>query len=254
MFLFTKLSANQRSVTRTLGKLATGDAINRASDGPAGLIASEDFAAALSANQARIASLGRAESVMNIRDGALGSQLDNIADLDGLVVQAGNEGGLAGAQRRAITTQVGGVLSGIERVLPATGIDIMRDVTTQMRVGADEATGEAIYETVSLSDLSRVIGTDPEAAGRLVDGARDAVLQERARVGADQRAAEHERRALEEEQINTAAVYSRTRDADYAKESSALIRSQILGRASIYTILAARVSDSTLMRLLDVRA
>ena len=246
------IAFNQQQALRTLERLATGSQINRASDNPAGLIASESFAARLSANQAQITSIERNEAFLNIRDGALGAQLENLGDLDGLVVQAANEGGLTGSELGAITTQVNGALNGIGRVLPATGIDIMNDVTTQMEVGTDEATGDPIYEEVSLSDLSRVIEQDPEAAQRLVDGAREAVLAERARVGADQRAAEAERRVLEEEQINVAQAYSTIRDADYARESSALVRNQILGEASIAAELASRTSSAAVLRLLDL--
>jgi flagellin len=248
------IGTNNQSAMRTLERMATGFAINRGADDPAGLIASENFAAQLSANQARITTIERNEAFMNIRDGALGAQLDNIGDLDGLAVQAANTGGSSASEIGAITTQVDGVLNGIERVLPATGIDIMRDVTTQMQVGTDETTGDPIYEDVSLSDLSRVMEQDPEAAQRLIDGARDAVLEERAQVGADQRAAAAERRVLEEEQINIARANSSIRDADYARESSNLVRDQILGQASIAAELASRSSSAAVLRLLDIRA
>jgi len=248
------IATNQHQIGRTFERLSTGRAINRGSDGPAALIASENFVARLSQNQAEIKAIMRNESFMNIRDGALGAQLDNISDLDGLVVGAANTAGLTGSEFGAITTQVSGVLNGIERVLPATGIDIMRDVTTQMQVGTDEGTGDPIYEEVSLSDLSRVIEQDPEAAQRLVDGARDAVLQERAQVGADQRAAESERRVLEEEQINVARANSTIRDTDYARESSNLVRNQILGQASIAAELASRTSAKAVLKLLDINA
>lgn len=248
------IGVNNQSAMRTLERLSTGYAINRGADDPAGLIASENFQARLSANQAQITSIERNEAFMNIRDGALGAQLDNIGDLDGLVVQAANEGGTTGSETGAVSTQVDGIISGIERVLPATGIDIMRDVTTQMQVGTDEVSGDPIYEEVSMSDLSRVMEQDPEAAQRLVDGARDAVLQERAQIGADQRAAEAERRVLEEEQINIAQANSSIRDAEYARESSNLVRDQILGEASIAAELASRASSAAVLRLLDLQA
>lgn len=248
------IANNQQQISATFERLATGRAINRGSDGPAELIASESFASRLSQNQAEIKAIVRNESTLNIRDGALGAQLDNIGDLDGLVIEAANTAGLSGSAIGAISTQVSGVLSGIERVLPATGIDVMRDVTTQMQVGTDEGTGDPIYEEVSLSDLSRVMEQDPEAAQRLVDGARDAVLMERAQVGADQRAAQAERRVLEEEQINIARANSSIRDADYARESSNLVRDQILGKASIAAELASRSSAQAVLQLLDIRA
>jgi flagellin len=239
---------------QALERMATGNAINRGADGPAALIASENFAARLSSNQAEINSIARNEAFLNVRSGTLGAQLDNLSDLDALSIQAANTAGNTAAEIGAITTQANGALSAIERVLPATGIDIMRDVTTQMQVGTDETTGDPIYEEVSLADLSRALEQDPQAAQGLVDGARDAVLQEQAQIGADQRAAEAERRVLEEEQINLARAYSSIRDADYARESSSLVRSQILGQASIAAELASRASDQAILRLLDLQA
>lgn len=251
---FTRpIATNRQAEFRALERLATGSAINRGADDPAGLIASENFRARLSANRAEVKAIERNEASMNIRDGALGAQLDNIADLDGLVVQAANAGGSTSSESQAIATQASGVLRGIERVLPATGIDIMSDVTTQMRVGTDESSGDPIYEQVSLRDLSRVIEQDPQAAQRLVDSAREAVLQERAQVGADQRAAESERRVLEEEQINLARANSTIRDADMARERSNQVRAQILDQSSIAAELAARDASASVLRLLDLR-
>ena len=235
----------------TLERLATGNAINRASDNPAGLIASENYASRLNVIQTKITSLERTGSVLNMQDGRLGATLDNISDLDGLVVQGANPGALGSEELGAIQTQIGGILTGISRTASAAGVDVMNSVTTEMVVGTDETTGDPITETVSLSDLSRVLETDPEAAQRLVDGARDVVVQAQAEVGIEARAAESERRVLEEEQINVARAYSQTRDADYAKESSSLIRSQILGQASVYTMLAARQSAESVLGLLS---
>jgi len=254
MSLNSALARNQTRTAGVLEQMATGSAINRGADDPAGLIASENLRADLSAGNAAIKAAERNEALLNIRDGALGAQMDNIADLDGLVIQAASPGGSTGSEMDATSTQVDGILSGIERVLPATGIDIMRDVTTEMQVGTDEGTGDPIYETVSLSDLSRVIDSDPAAAQRLVDGAREAIVEERAAVGAAQRGAESERRALEEQQINTAAANSSIRDTDYAAASAARARSGILEQASIATILAARQSQTNVLQLLDIAA
>jgi len=255
LLLTNRLNANNQSAMNTLERLATGNRINRASDDPAGLIASENFASRLNVIQSKITSFERQEAVLNTQDGRLSATRDNISDLEGLVVQGSSPGGMSSSEMGAIQTQVGGILTGITRTASAAGIDVMNDVTTEMVVGTDEATGDPITETVSLSDLSRVLETDPEAAQRLVDGAREAVVTAQAEVGIEARAAESERRVLEEEQINVARAYSETRDADYAKESSNLVRSQILSQASVYTILAERqTADSVLGLLTNVIA
>lgn len=250
LLLINNLNTNQRSSMGTLERMATGSSINRASDNPAGLIASENFASRLNVIQTQISMGERNGAVLNIQDGHLGATLDNISDLDGLVIQGASPGGMSSSEMGAIQTQIGGVLTGITRTASAAGVDVMSSVTTEMVIGTDETTGDPITETVSLSDLSRVLETDPAAAQRLVDGARDVIVTAQAEVGIEARATESERRVLEEEQINLARAYSKTRDADYAKESSNLIRSQILGQASIYTILAERQSASNVLSLL----
>ena len=172
ILLTNTLNANQRSAMNTLEKLATGSAINRASDNPAGLIASENFASRLNVIQAKITSFERTESVLNVQDGRLSATQDNISDLGSLVIQGSNAGGMTGSEMVAIQTQIGGILTGITRTASAAGIDVMNDVTTDMVVGTDETTGDPITETVSLSDLSRVLETDPAAAAITVNELR----------------------------------------------------------------------------------
>ncbi len=250
LLLTNNANANKRAMGASFERLSTGSAINRGSDSPAGLIASENFSSRLSTIDAEMASSERNQANLNIQDARLGSTLSNLSDLGGLVIQGANAGGMTGAEMGAIQTQIGGALTGIARSASAAGIDIMSSVTTEMVVGTDEATGDPITETVSLSDLSRVLETDPEAAQRLVDGARDAVVTAQAEVGIEARAAESEQRVLEEEQINVARARSQSRDTDYAKETSNLIRTQILEKASVYTMLAERQNAETVLGLL----
>jgi len=245
-----QLNANTRSMGKSFERLATGNAINRASDSPSGLVASEHMLGKLSSIQAEITSIDRRSSSLNIQDGRLSATLSNVGELDSLVVQGANAGGLSSGELGAIQTQVEGVLTGIGRSSSEAGMNILSSVTTDMVVGTDEVTGDPITETVSLSDLSRVMETDPEAAQRLVDGARDVVVTAQAEAGIEARAADSERRVLQEEQINIARANSQVRDTDYAAEGSKLVRSEILTQASIYTILAERQSAESVLGLL----
>ncbi len=251
LLLTNQLNANNQSTINTLERLATGNAINRASENPAGLVASENLAWRLSTIEAQITSADRTVMTLNVQDANLGATLENIADLDTLVLQGSNIGGLTDSEMGAIGTQITSILTGIDRIASAADIDLTSQVTTEMIVGTDETTGDPITETVSLSDLARVLETDPEAAQRLVAGARDAAVIARAQVGIEARAAESQRRVLEEEQINLARAYSQIRDTDYARQSANAIRSQILGQASLYTVLASRQSAQSVLGLLS---
>lgn len=151
---YTALRTNQRAVAVSMERMATGRAINRGRDNPSGLIASERFAADISANSGQIRALER--SVLE---------------------------------------------------------------------------------------------------GNSADAAPGATPEQRATIGTGQRSDESMARVLENEQINTTAALSQTRDTDYAKESSEMARASVLSRASIYTILAARQSQAgTAMALIDTIA
>jgi flagellin len=250
----SSLNINQSSAFTALERLATGRAINRAADNPSGVIAVGNFVARLESIQAEVTVSERNSSNLDIKDATLGASLDTLDDLGALVIQGSSEGGLTSSEFGAIETQINGALAGINSLASSAGIDVLSDVTAEMVVGTDETTGDPITETVSLSDLSRVLETDPAAAQALVDGARDAVLTRRGEIGTEQRAEESDRRVLREEQINIARAASQTRDADYARESSALIRSQVLTQASVYTILAQRQSAQTVLGLLNINA
>lgn len=252
LFLVNTLGANNLNSTNSLERLATGFSINRASDNPSGLIASESFAARLNTIQSEITSTDRTIAYLNTQDARLGATLDNISDLDSLVVQSANDAGMTSAELGAIQTQTTSILDSFAQSGAGLGIDILNDVTTEIVTGTDETTGDDITETVSLADLSRVIDIDPAAAQELVDGAREMVVEAQAQTGIDARAAESERRVLEEEQINVARAFSQTRDTDYARESSNLIRSQILTQANTYTIQAQQQqAANTVLSLLS---
>ena len=253
-FAISQFNANNQSAFASLERLSTGYSINRASDNPSGILAVGNFVNRLNEISVEITAIERTESNLNIQDGTLNAALGNISDLDGLVVQASNQGGSSSSELGAIQTQINGSLSGLDHLASSTDIDIMNDVTTEMVVGTDETTGEDITQTVSLADLATVVETDPEAAQRLVDGARDAVVQRQAELGTEANAQAAERRVLEEEQINIARTASITRDTDYARESSNLIRSQILSQASVFAVLASQQNAKNVMSLLDISA
>jgi len=250
----SNFNTNQSAAGVSLERLATGQSINRAADNPSGLIATGNFVARLESIGSQLTSIERTQSNLSITEGVLGSTLENIADLGSLVLGASSAGGLSASELSAAQTQISGSLSGIDHLASGSGLDILSDVSAEMVVGTDPTTGDPITETVTLSDLSRVLETDPAAAQALVDGARDAVLTRQAEIGTQEKEQDAMARVLQEEQINVARAASQTRDTDYARESSKLIRDQILGQASIYTMLAARQSSKSVLSLLNINA
>jgi len=250
----SNFNTNRNAVAGSLERLSTGRSINRAADNPAGLVATGHFEARLASISSELTSIERTQSDINIQDATLGASLSNISDLGSMVVTALNAGGISSSELGAIQTQINGALAGIDHLGTSGGIDILSNVTAEMVVGTDPNTGADITQTVSLSDLPSVIETDPAAAQALVDGAREAVITRQAELGAQANEQEAMGRVLQEEQINIARANSQTRDTDFAKQSSALIRDQILSKASLSAMLVARQSDRSILSLLDINA
>ena len=73
------LGQQQSMMTQTLERLSTGVSINRGSDNPAGLIASESLRAEKAAINAAIGNAERAEQMVNIAEGGL-QEINNLLD------------------------------------------------------------------------------------------------------------------------------------------------------------------------------
>ncbi|MBL4810454.1 MAG: flagellin [Phycisphaerales bacterium] len=244
------LNRSNQMLARSSERLATGLAINRGSDNPAGLIASEALRGRLASIDSTIRATSRNNMTLSIEAGALSSVSGSVADLRGLVVQGANAGGLTGAESGAISGSISSALQGMEFALGQAGSDILSDVRVDRQIGTDAVTGDPIYETLTLSDLPGLVESDPVSAQALVDEASSAIATRRGEIGAEQRANESMQRAMEEEQINVARAESSIRDTDYAKEASESVRASILGKASISVLLIGQEQSKRVLDLL----
>lgn len=117
--LFALYRANS-ALNTSLERLATGYRINRGSDGPAALIASENLRSHLSALEAASRNIDRADSVLNVAESGLGEVGSLLGDLDALAVSAANTGAMSDAERQALQIQADSIIRAIDR----TGISV----------------------------------------------------------------------------------------------------------------------------------
>lgn len=110
------LGGQNRALGLSLERLSTGLRINRASDSPDGLIASENLRAEKTAITQAIKNGERAEQVINIAEGGLIEIQDQLNELLGLVGSAASPGGLDRQEQEAIQLQVDAILSSIDRI------------------------------------------------------------------------------------------------------------------------------------------
>jgi flagellin len=101
------------------------------------------------------------------------------------------------------------------------------------------------------SGNTKALKTDPSGAAKVVDAALDKVTSLRGRLGAFQRSAlESNTVSLSDTLANLSEAQSSIRDADFAKESAALTRAQILVQSGTSVLGIANQSSQSVLSLL----
>ncbi len=114
------LANNNKQLTKTLERLATGSRINRGGDDPAGLIASEKLRAEKSAISSALANAQRAEQVVNIAEGGLAEVSSLLLELQSLVGQTASDAAFSDEEKEATQVQIDNILSAIDRIASVT--------------------------------------------------------------------------------------------------------------------------------------
>ena len=114
------LTRNSESLNTSLERLSTGLKINRGSDDPAGLIASENLRAEKAGISAALTNAERASNIIGTAEGGLSEVSTLLTELQTLIGQAANSGGLSAEETSANQLQVDAILGTINRIAGAT--------------------------------------------------------------------------------------------------------------------------------------
>lgn len=117
------LSKNNTDLNKSLTRLSTGLKINTGADDPAGLIASQALKAEKTGISAAISNASRASNVVGTAEGGLSEVNSLLTELQSLVTQSANSGGLSDDEISANQLQVDSVLSTINRVANSTSFE-----------------------------------------------------------------------------------------------------------------------------------
>lgn len=120
------LALNSQALNVSLEHLSTGLRINRGKDDPAGLIASENLRAEKLALGQAIKNAERSDQVVNIAEGGLQEISNLLTELQGLITQTANTGGLSKEEREANQLQIDSILQTIDRVASATSFQSLK--------------------------------------------------------------------------------------------------------------------------------
>ena len=245
-------AANAKSLGGALEKLATGLRINHGKDDPAGLITSENLRAVLAALDAETRVMQRVDSVANVAESALSEVSNLLSQAVGLVVASANTAGVSDAERAAYQMELNSIVDAVNRIANTTnfngdrlldgtatfnagGIELTIDSAAASNLGATDVDGT----TRTLADVTsggalNITDGNLEGALQTIRAAMDQVATQRGSIGAFQRNAVQSQ--ITSNQIafeNVAAANSLIRDTDYAKETAALSRAQLLNQSSI---------------------
>ena len=117
------LKKNTDSTSLSLQRLSTGLQINTGTDDPAGLIASEGLKQEQTGITAAISNASRAGNVIGTAEGGLSEVSGLLNQLQGLVSQSANTGGLSSSEISANQLQVDTILSTINRIAGSTNFN-----------------------------------------------------------------------------------------------------------------------------------
>lgn len=114
------LKRNNTDLNTSLERLSTGLSINSGKDNPAGLIASENLRSEKAGINQAIDNAGRASNIIGTAEGGLSEVSNLLTELQSLVSQASNTGGLSKEEISANQLQVDSILSTINRIAQST--------------------------------------------------------------------------------------------------------------------------------------
>lgn len=227
-----------------LERLSTGKKVNRASDDPPGIVAITEIGVRQKVINVRRDRIAFEQSYLGAQDGAKSVVGDLLIDLKGIVLAGANRGGLTDEERDAMQIEADSILhtiNGLSNTSEFNGQKLLAGLTT---------------DSLDLSGLFSggkyaLSGDELEDAATRVDAALERINTERSAAGNRAKQLESEDRTLATELEAITGIRSSIEDTDYAVETSALVRSQMLAQAATFVTLFSRdMKAQTMMTLL----
>jgi len=260
------LSTSNAGLGNTIQRLSSGLRVNSAKDDAAGLAIAERMNAQVRGMNVAIRNANDAISLSQTAEGALGKIGDSLQRMRELAVQSANATNST-EDRAALQKEFGELQAEIGRVVDGTTFNgtalfTGTDAFT-FQVGAGTTDNDQIDITRSdlsadtsmttVTDAATTIGTDADTSRTAIDAidaALDTVNSERANYGAAQNRFESVISNLQISAENVTAARSRIMDADFAKETAELTRTQILTQAGTAMLAQANQAPQNVLSLL----
>ncbi len=264
------LNSSQSALSTAMQRLSSGMRVNSAKDDAAGLAIAERMNAQVRGMNVAIRNANDGISLAQTAEGALSKVGDALQRMRELAIQARNATNSSSdkdslnKEFSELQSEIGRVLGGTtfngQRILGSdattltfqiganTGPDDVINITTENLTTATDIA--AITATTAVIDASATTG-DIATVIDNIDLAIDNVNNTRATFGATQSRFDAIISNLQQSVENQAAARSRIMDADFAQETAAMSRAQILQQAGTAMVAQANQLPQQVMRLLQ---
>jgi len=258
------LGKSQVSMQTSLERLSSGLRINRAKDDAAGLAISERFTSQIRGLDQGIRNANDGISLIQTAEGALSEVASSLQRMRELAVQASN-GTYNNSDRDSLNDEYAALAAEIDRISNVTefnNIGILGQASTiSMQVGWENGANNVINLSVkNISTAASGVGSataltistagKAQSALSALDSAIGKISSMRADFGAIQNRLESAVRNMENVIENQSAARSRIQDADFARETANLTRTQILQQAGNAMLAQANSQPQGVLSLL----
>ena len=273
----TNLSRSAGSLETSIARLSSGLRVNSSKDDAAGLAIAERMTAQIRGFDVAARNANDGISLLQVADGALGKISDNLQRMRELGVQAKN-GTLNDTDRANLNREFTELANEVGRVATGTtfndnNVFAAANKSVELQIGSGNDAADTL--NINLTDDGLAAGNDlqttlggatqalivtamggvdtaanAETAIDTIDTAIDDITNLRATTGAGLSRLEQVVSSLETTSSNLSSARGRIMDADFAKETANLTRSQILQQAGTAMLAQANQLPNNVLSLL----
>jgi len=257
---------------KSVNKLSSGEAINRAGDDPSGLAVSEKMRTQINGLVQAEKNAQNGLSFIQVAEGSFQQLGDMLQRIRVLAVQSAN-GIYSTDDRSQVQVEVDQLIDEIDRIATSAQFNRMKMLTGRFaknsrlgsmffhvgpnrdqRIRAYIATVSAkAFNLVNEASKKRTVSTVGEANSMIghVDNALDRLNRQRADLGAYYNRLENTIMALNRSYENMVAADSRIRDADMASVMVDFTRDQILTQSGVAMLAQANMKHKSVLKIFD---
>lgn len=262
------LGTSTSLLNKSLERLSSGYKINRAADGAAGLLISENLRSQIRGFDVATTNAQQGLSMLQTADGAVQQISEHLQKIREIAVAAGNAT-TSTAQFATYQADVVSEIAAITNITSATKYDshvlldgsISGGASFNLQIGANSgdtldikaAFADFTVAAAGIGVISSTLASTANANTILgqVDTALGTLSSRLSTIGQFENSVMDQMNYLSIAKENTSAAESSIRNTDVASETSNVARLQILQQAGSFALSAANASNASLMRLLQ---